>query len=73
MTCHTYRHSYRPCNTFTEAEEKRFWRRYDEGYDIQTDDRYNAWLSFHGLTTNNASFDLGDSLFGSLDQGKLSL
>ena len=50
------------------------------GIDIMKDmtsrqiiDTMHAWLSFHGLTTNNASFDLGDSLFGSLDQGKLSL
>ena len=29
---------------FSEAELKRFSIRYENGYDIKSDERYNAWL-----------------------------
>ena len=34
--------------TFTMAELALFKRRYENGYDLKTDSRYNQWLSkFH--------------------------
>ena len=29
---------------FTEAEEILFQKRFEEGYDLTNDDRYNTWL-----------------------------
>ena len=30
---------------FTEEEDSKFSRRYEEGYDLKGDKRYNLWLS----------------------------
>ena len=32
---------------FTAEEEAIFQKRFDKGYDIKTDSRYNQWLSMH--------------------------
>ena len=32
---------------FTEEEVKRFERRFENGYDLKNDERYNAWLKTH--------------------------
>ena len=32
---------------FTEEEETKFTRRYENGYDLVCDPRYNQWLSIH--------------------------
>ena len=32
---------------FTEEELLRFQRRYEEGYDLTTDTKYNKWLEMH--------------------------
>ena len=35
---------------FTSEEVVRFERRYENGFDISSDKRYNAWLKIHGLS-----------------------
>lgn len=37
---------------FTSEEVARFVRRYEEGYNITTDERYNCWLRQHEQSTN---------------------
>ena len=37
-------HLFRSPVNFTDEEIKRFQRRWENGYDIKTDDRYNLWL-----------------------------
>lgn len=32
---------------FTEEEQRLFENRFENGYDLQTDERYNAWLKVH--------------------------
>ena len=32
---------------YTEDDELLFQRRYEEGYDLTTDERYNQWLKFN--------------------------
>ena len=63
-------------DTFTEEEDKKFRCQYEEGYDILTDERYNAWLEFHGLTKSGTllidlgdDLDLGDSQLGLANLG----
>lgn len=35
---------------FTSEEITKFERRYENGFDISSDKRYNAWLKSHGLS-----------------------
>ena len=37
---------------FTEEEETKFTRRYENGYDLVCDPRYNQWLSIHVCCLN---------------------
>ena len=41
--------------TFSEQELAKFTRRYENGYDIATDERYNAWLRIFHLTKGKTS------------------
>ena len=37
---------------FTDEENAGFQRRYEEGYDLQCDERYNKWKELHYSTSN---------------------
>ena len=38
--------------SFSSEELKKFEKRFDNGYDLQHDERYNLWLKhFHGSST----------------------
>ena len=41
--------------TFSEEELAKFTRRYENGYDIATDERYNAWLQIFHPTEGKTS------------------
>ena len=51
-----------PSDTFTDEEDKRFWCRYEEGFDIPTDDEYNAWLEFQGLTMSGTPLNVQEMI-----------
>lgn len=38
-------------------EEKRFQRRWENGFDIKTDKRYNLWSEFNGKISSNSPSD----------------
>ena len=47
-------HDFRSWSTtiFSSEELKKFEKRFDNGYDLQHDERYNLWLKhFHGSST----------------------
>ena len=45
---------------FTPDEEAKYMRRQEEGYDIETDTRYNAWLRLQTVTTQQQLDTNGD-------------
>ena len=45
---------------FTADEEAKYMRRQEEGYDIETDTRYNAWLRLQTVTTQQQLDTNGD-------------
>ena len=50
---------------FSESEVKKFGIRYENGYDLTTDQRYNAWLAvYHPLEA--AKSKMGMELSGEL-------
>ena len=42
---------------FTAEEESKYRRRQEEGYDIDTDTRYNAWLRLQHTFTSQKQLD----------------
>ena len=49
---------------FTEEETQRYMRRFEEGYDIKSDSRYNRWLQTHHPELPQSLFNFQtDSLF----------
>ena len=36
--------------SFSSEELKKFQKRFDNGYDLQHDKRYNLWLKLHGAS-----------------------
>ena len=48
---------------FTQEEELRFQRRFEEGYDIDSDNRYNSWKEMHQSSNDvNPEANLGSPL-----------
>ena len=43
------------CIEFTEEEAEKFQRRFEEGYDLDSDEHYNSWKQFYHPTENDSS------------------
>ena len=48
---------------FSEDEHARFRRRFEEGFDLHTDDRYNLWLSVYSPQDESARENSHDLSF----------
>lgn len=54
-----------PIEPFTDEEMEKFRHRYEEGYDLDIDDRYNEWLGmYHGKPAQSTLASLGHSFVG---------
>ena len=61
------------CTKFTEEEEKTFKTRYEEGYDLDTDTRYNLWLEINHPSSCVQLFASPETSYASNTQSSIPL
>ena len=62
--------------TFTDKEIKQFEARYENGFDLVSDDRYNQWLTLHHHADASALLDVSvtaDSLYIPISPDKVNM